>query len=194
MCIGHACLEARRSDVQACPNCGGHLRLIATIVDPRTIRALLLSLGVGGEGADRAPTRSPTARRRDGRARRPRPDPFTSDPSPAIRSCGPDATAPPVSAPAPPGRPADLDLRPAASPDAPDDPLDGRFDRGVSSRGWSNGQLGIAVQAHLPCAAGRQASENGLYVYLRSAHGSRGRDSVRPGRALISYGGGPPQI
>jgi hypothetical protein len=88
----------------------------------------------------------------------PRPDPFTSDPSPAIRSCGPDATAPPVSAPARSGRP-DLDLRPAASPDALDDPLDGRFDRGVSSRGRSNGQLGMAVQAHLPCAAGRQASE-----------------------------------
>ena len=42
-------------DVQACPNCGGRLRLIATIVDPRTIRALLLSLGVRAEVAERAP-------------------------------------------------------------------------------------------------------------------------------------------
>ena len=42
-------------DVQACPNCGGRLQLIATIVDPRTIHALLLSLGVRAEVAERAP-------------------------------------------------------------------------------------------------------------------------------------------
>ena len=42
-------------DAQACPNCGGRLQLIATIVDPRTIRALLLSLGVRAEVAERAP-------------------------------------------------------------------------------------------------------------------------------------------
>jgi hypothetical protein len=42
-------------DVQACPNCGGRLRLIATIVDPRTIRALLRSLGVRAEVTERAP-------------------------------------------------------------------------------------------------------------------------------------------
>jgi hypothetical protein len=42
-------------DVQACPNCDGRLRLIATIVDPRTIRALLLSLGVRTEVPERAP-------------------------------------------------------------------------------------------------------------------------------------------
>jgi hypothetical protein len=42
-------------DVEACPTCGGRLRLIATIVDPRTIRALLLSFGVRAEVADRAP-------------------------------------------------------------------------------------------------------------------------------------------
>jgi len=42
-------------DVQACPACGGRLRLIATIVDPRTVHALLLSLGVRAEVADRAP-------------------------------------------------------------------------------------------------------------------------------------------
>lgn len=42
-------------DVQACLNYGGRLRLIATIVDPRTIRALLLSLGVRAEVTVRAP-------------------------------------------------------------------------------------------------------------------------------------------
>ena len=42
-------------DVQACPNCDGRLRLIATIVDPQTIRALLLSLGVRAVVAERAP-------------------------------------------------------------------------------------------------------------------------------------------
>jgi hypothetical protein len=42
-------------DVQACPNCDGRLRLIATIVDPRTIRALLLSLDVRTEVPERAP-------------------------------------------------------------------------------------------------------------------------------------------
>jgi hypothetical protein len=42
-------------DAQACPNCGGRLQLIATIVDPRTIRALLLSLSVRAEVAERAP-------------------------------------------------------------------------------------------------------------------------------------------
>jgi hypothetical protein len=42
-------------DVQGCPNCDGRLRLIVTIVDPRTIRALLLSLGVHTEVPERAP-------------------------------------------------------------------------------------------------------------------------------------------
>jgi hypothetical protein len=42
-------------DVQACPNCGGRLQLIATIVDPLMIRALLLSSGVCAEVAERAP-------------------------------------------------------------------------------------------------------------------------------------------
>ena len=42
-------------DVQACPACGGRLRLIATILDPRTIRAMLLSLGLPADVADRAP-------------------------------------------------------------------------------------------------------------------------------------------
>ncbi|MGH7730218.1 MAG: transposase [Candidatus Eiseniibacteriota bacterium] len=42
-------------DVLACPACGGRLRLIALILDPRTIRALLLSRGVPTAGADRAP-------------------------------------------------------------------------------------------------------------------------------------------
>ena len=46
-------------DVQACPHCGGRLRLIATSVDPRTIRALLLSLSVRAQVTDRAPPALP---------------------------------------------------------------------------------------------------------------------------------------
>ena len=42
-------------DVLLCPGCGGRLRLIATILDPRTIRAMLLSLGLPTEAADRSP-------------------------------------------------------------------------------------------------------------------------------------------
>lgn len=45
--------------VLACPACGGRLRLIATIRDPRTIRAILLSVGVPTEVADRAPPSHP---------------------------------------------------------------------------------------------------------------------------------------
>jgi hypothetical protein len=46
-------------DVQACPSCGGRLRLITAIVDPRTIRAMLLSLGLPAEAADHAPPAHP---------------------------------------------------------------------------------------------------------------------------------------
>ncbi|MGH7323535.1 MAG: transposase [Candidatus Rokuibacteriota bacterium] len=44
-------------DVLVCPACGGRLRLIATILDRRTIRAILLSRGLPteAEAADRAP-------------------------------------------------------------------------------------------------------------------------------------------
>ena len=36
-------------DVLACPACGGRLRLIALVLDPRTIHAMLLSLRVPPE-------------------------------------------------------------------------------------------------------------------------------------------------
>ena len=38
-----------------CPRCGGRLRLVATIDDPRAIREILTSLALPTEGADRAP-------------------------------------------------------------------------------------------------------------------------------------------
>jgi hypothetical protein len=42
-------------DVLLCRACGGRLRLIATIVDPGTIRGMLRALGLATEAADRAP-------------------------------------------------------------------------------------------------------------------------------------------
>ena len=46
-------------DVLACPRCGGRLRLIATILDSGTIRAMLLSLGLPSDAADRSPPGTP---------------------------------------------------------------------------------------------------------------------------------------
>jgi hypothetical protein len=40
--------------VLACPRCGEHLRLIATVEDPDAIRAILASLALSEEGANRA--------------------------------------------------------------------------------------------------------------------------------------------
>jgi hypothetical protein len=42
-------------DVLACPWCGGRLRLIATVEDPREIREVLSALPLSGEPVDRAP-------------------------------------------------------------------------------------------------------------------------------------------
>jgi Putative transposase len=42
-------------DVLLCRACDGRLRLIAIILDPRTIRGMLRSLGLATEAADRAP-------------------------------------------------------------------------------------------------------------------------------------------
>ena len=42
-------------DVLACPRCGGRLRLIAIIEDPRVIEAILSRLTSAAERADRAP-------------------------------------------------------------------------------------------------------------------------------------------
>jgi hypothetical protein len=42
-------------DVLACSRCGGRLRLIALLLDARAIRAMLDSLGLPPEPADRAP-------------------------------------------------------------------------------------------------------------------------------------------
>ena len=45
-------------DVLACPRCGGRLRLIATVDDPKAIRAILAAVAVSRELADRAPPRA----------------------------------------------------------------------------------------------------------------------------------------
>jgi len=42
-------------DVLACPRCGGRMRLIATVEDPDAIRAILATLALSDERADRAP-------------------------------------------------------------------------------------------------------------------------------------------
>ena len=42
-------------DVLACPRCGGQLRLIATVEDPREIREILGALAPSAEPVDRAP-------------------------------------------------------------------------------------------------------------------------------------------
>jgi hypothetical protein len=49
-------LMQRAFDVDViCRACGGRVRLIATILDPGTIRAMLLAMGLVTEAADRAP-------------------------------------------------------------------------------------------------------------------------------------------
>ena len=45
-------------DVLACPRCGGRLRLIATVEDPREIREVLDALAFLTEPVDRAPPAS----------------------------------------------------------------------------------------------------------------------------------------
>ncbi len=42
-------------DVLACPNCGGRLRLIATLHDPVVIRKLLAHLGIARSGRSPGP-------------------------------------------------------------------------------------------------------------------------------------------
>ena len=42
-------------DVLACPRCGGRLRLIATVEDPREIREVLSALALSAAPMDRAP-------------------------------------------------------------------------------------------------------------------------------------------
>ena len=44
-------------DVVACPRCGGRLRLIATVEDPRAIREVLDALALSTEAVERAPPR-----------------------------------------------------------------------------------------------------------------------------------------
>jgi len=42
-------------NVLACPRCGGRLRLVATVEDPREIREVLADLARSAEPVDRAP-------------------------------------------------------------------------------------------------------------------------------------------
>ena len=46
-------------DVLACPDCGGRLRLVATIADPRAIASILAHLGLPLEPPRPAPARQP---------------------------------------------------------------------------------------------------------------------------------------
>jgi hypothetical protein len=46
-------------DVLACPRCGGRMRLIATIEDPRIIREILAHLGLPTEVPHARPPRPP---------------------------------------------------------------------------------------------------------------------------------------
>jgi hypothetical protein len=45
-------------DVLACPRCGGRMRLIATIADPRVIRPILAHLGLPTEVPRPPPARA----------------------------------------------------------------------------------------------------------------------------------------
>ena len=57
--------RAFQLDVLACPRCGGRMRLIATIEDPRVIRQILAHLGLPTEGPDPCPSRPPPGRTGD---------------------------------------------------------------------------------------------------------------------------------
>src|SRR5206468_9316236 len=46
-------------DVLACPDCGGRLRLLATIEEPAVVRRILSHLGVPSECQQPLPARSP---------------------------------------------------------------------------------------------------------------------------------------
>jgi len=47
--------RAFETDVLACPRCGGRLRLVATVEDPREIREILDALALSAEPVERAP-------------------------------------------------------------------------------------------------------------------------------------------
>jgi len=51
--------RAFERDVRACPRCGGRMRLLATIEDPRVIRRILAPLRLPPEGSDPSPSRPP---------------------------------------------------------------------------------------------------------------------------------------
>jgi hypothetical protein len=48
-------------DVLACPRCGGRLRLLATVEDPREIHEVLAALALSASPMDRAPPLSTSA-------------------------------------------------------------------------------------------------------------------------------------
>jgi uncharacterized protein YbaR (Trm112 family) len=52
-------------EVLVCPRCGGRMRLIATIEDPRVIQRILAHLGLLTEGPDPCPSRPPPGRTGD---------------------------------------------------------------------------------------------------------------------------------
>jgi len=54
-----ACLLKRVFDIgiERCPRCGGHLKIIAAIVDPQVIVQILAHLGLPARAAPRSPAR-----------------------------------------------------------------------------------------------------------------------------------------
>jgi hypothetical protein len=51
--------RAFKSDVLACPRCGGRMVVLATIEDPAVIRRILTHLGLSLEPGEAVPSRAP---------------------------------------------------------------------------------------------------------------------------------------
>jgi hypothetical protein len=110
-------------DVRACPRCGGRMRLLATIEDPRVIRRILAHLRLPPEGPDPSPSRAPPGATGDL---------FADLPTPA-RYPAQRLAAPRLGAPAPPLRGTSAPSRAAKCPSrSPAFCLDGVFIRAVA--------------------------------------------------------------
>ena len=51
--------RAFRIDVLACPRCGGRMKLLAVLIDPRVVRRILLHLGIPADAPSVTPARAP---------------------------------------------------------------------------------------------------------------------------------------
>ncbi|MEM6531669.1 MAG: transposase [Myxococcota bacterium] len=50
-------------DVLECPKCGGRMRIVATVTEPRTIRSILTSVGLPADSPSRGPRFAPSQMR-----------------------------------------------------------------------------------------------------------------------------------